>query len=135
MRKVSLILSVVLVVFTLESCLENENSIVSTSIIDLNTGRLPDTVYVNTIIPVSLRASVPNSCWHSITFYSEVAKDTIIGFMAKATFENHGEVCNEVITSKDTVINIPITVPRPHIFQFIESFNKVRTDTVIVRVR
>lgn len=127
-----LILLALLSTFSLVSCLENENSIVSTSTIDLYAGILPDTVIVNSTTPISLRATAPNSCWHSIRFRKEAVRDTVTNYWAIATFENHGEVCNDVLVTKDTVINFIPTATKSYIFQFLENYNKVRVDTVVV---
>ncbi|KAB2868841.1 MAG: hypothetical protein F9K37_09430 [Bacteroidales bacterium] len=127
-----LILLALLSSFSLVSCLENENSIVSTSTIDLFAGILPDTVIVNSTTPISLRATAPNSCWHSIRFRKETIRDTLTNFWAIGTFENHGEVCNDVLVTKDTVINLIPTATKSYIFQFLENYNKVRVDTIVV---
>jgi len=127
-----LILLALLSTFSLVSCLENDSSIVSTSTIDLYAGILPDTVTIYSTVPISLRATAPNSCWHSIQFRKETIRDTLTNFWAIGTFENHGEVCSEVLVTKDTVINFVPTITKSYVFQFLENYNKVRVDTIVV---
>lgn len=133
MKKTLTFFSIVVLTVLLGSCLENENSIRFTDYVDLSASALPDTVDVNTAIPVTLVATADNSCWHSIEFLHGVTKDTIVSYAAVGTFENHGEVCADVIVTKDTLMHFVPTMQKKYIFQFLVTADSIRVDTVVVR--
>ena len=117
----------------LASCLEGENSIVYRNPVDLSKGFLPDTVDLNSTTQIALMASAPNSCWHSLNFVIEVESDTAYYIWAMGVFENHGESCVDEIVTKDTVINFTPTIEKSYVFKFLESNDKIKVDTIVVR--
>lgn len=134
MRRILNYLLFVLLTLMLGSCLKNENVIIYTDNIAISAGLLPDTVVVNSTFQLAMRTSVPTSCWHSITFKNKVFGDTLFAYWATARYENHGEVCSDVIQTKDTVINFTPTLLKKYVFQFLEE-TKVRIDTVVVKAQ
>lgn len=137
MRKIILVL-VVPFLLALNSCLENENSIIYSDGISLSVGTLIDTAVINTQISLPLRATAPNACWRDIKFIHEVQNDSILKYAALATFENHGETCADVIQIKDSVFKYTPTSLKPLVI-FIYSVNEitglveVKNDTIIVK--
>ena len=131
MKKAILVLAVPFLL-TLTSCLKNENSIIFSDYVELSASALPDTVQVNSAIPITLVATAENACWHSLGFLQGVVSDTIVTYAAYGTFENHGEVCEDVMVTKDTLTHfVPINV-KSYIFRFIVASDSVRVDTVVV---
>ena len=133
MKKIILVLAASLLLI-LASCLKNENSIIFSDYVELSASALPDTVQVNSAIPITLVATAENACWHSLGFLQGIVSDTIVTYAAYGTFENHGEVCEDVIVTKDTLTHFVPTKVKNYIFPFVVAADSVRIDTVVVKI-
>ncbi len=133
MKKIILVLAASLLLI-LASCLKNENSIIFSDYVELSASALPDTVQVNSAIPITLVATAENACWHSLGFLQGIVSDTIVTYAAYGTFENHGEVCEDVIVTKDTLTHFVPTKVKNYIFRFVVAADSVRIDTVVVKI-
>lgn len=133
MSKTISILFTILLLFTIESCMDNENTIKYTDVIQMEAGPVPDTMIANETYSIQFRMGVPNSCWHSLTLTQEEFNDSTYRFWATAIYENHGENCAQVLVTKDTVIAFKPTVAKPHILVFFNDPSTApRVDTVVV---
>lgn len=137
MRKIILLFAAPLFL-TFTSCLENENSIIYSDIVTLSVGVLPDTVVINTQISFPFRATAPNTCWRDIKFIHEVQNDSILKYAAIATFENHGETCEDVVQIKDSVFKYTPTTLKPLVVSVttlneITRLVEINKDTIIVK--
>lgn len=130
MRK--LLMLTVPLAFMLGSCLDNDNSVRYTDYITIDAGVLPDTSVVNATVHVPIRATAPNTCWHSIRFIHEVDSDTLYQYAALATFENHGETCEDVLVTKDSTFNFIPTELGSYVFAFYSVNEETVTDTIVV---
>lgn len=125
-------------VLTLVSCLKTENSIIYSDIVSLSVGALPDTVTINTPISLPFRATAPNTCWKDIEFVHEVQNDSILIYSAKATFENHGEICVDALIIEDSVFKYtPTTLKSLVVYVYslddISGLIEVTKDSIFVK--
>ena len=132
MRKLSILSAAVLLIFIMESCLENDTKIRFTDYISVSAGLIEDTVVINTPITISLRASAPSTCWHSLTFKESVKNDTSLTYWAYATYEDNGSGCNPEMVEKDTVVTLTPTLLKPYVINLYSKGLLSRSDTIVV---
>ena len=78
-RAISILITFLLL-FTIESCLDNENTVRYTDVIQMEAGPVPDTMVVNETYSIQFRMGVPNSCWHSLALNQEEFNDSTYRF-------------------------------------------------------
>ncbi|MDI3527019.1 MAG: hypothetical protein PWR03_1202 [Tenuifilum sp.] len=129
------IFTILAAVTILTGCLEGDNYIRYRDYIPMEASLLPDTMILNETYNISILATAPNSCWHSLEVFVNTESDTAYFFSASATFENHGEVCNPEVVTLDTIIQFTPTVNKTHLLHFYNpsDLNPIRIDTVYIK--
>lgn len=132
MRKSIKILVAVSLVLIMGSCLENETKIRFTDYISVSAGLIEDTVVINTPVKISLRASAPSTCWHSLTFNESVKNDTALTYWAYATYEDNGSGCNPEMVEKDTVVTFTPTLLKSYVINLYSKGLLSHSDTIVI---
>ncbi|QKG80475.1 hypothetical protein [Tenuifilum thalassicum] len=129
------IFTILAAVTILTSCLEGDNYIRYRDYIPMEASLLPDTMLLNETYNISIIATAPNGCWHSLDVFVNTEADTAYYFSASATFENHGEVCTQQTVTLDTIIPFTPKVNKTHLLYFYNpsDLNPIRIDTVYIK--
>lgn len=118
--------------FALVSCKPEENYIRYTYFESIDTWSLPDTIKVYTQFDIAVHSKIVNSCIKDFKFYFEKYNDTIYQVYSKASFENRGESCVDVLYDEDSTFHVTLTKTGTYYFYFLKSDGFVKDSIEIV---
>ena len=124
---------IVLGIVSFSSCGDLENSITYPVYTNIEYWSMPDTVAVNSSFNVYVSSSIDNTCLKNMYFtMSKSVDEKNYLIWPTATFENHGEICNELKVPFDSTFHITITAVGKYYFYF-KYDNSSKKDSIFIK--
>jgi hypothetical protein len=116
------------------SC-EKDRYIEKVGMVQIENCSITDTVFINEIATIAIRASTGNGCWSNL--FVDFEKTDVYEYSIKAygTFSCYedGCTCPTVMVYHDTLITFQPNQIGMYLFQIQKNINMIKTDTLIVK--
>jgi hypothetical protein len=100
-------------------------------VLNLLSWSLPDTAKVSVSFNTSLHSVIDNSCTKNLRFTIDKYDNFTYRVYARALYENHGELCNDILVYKDTTLSIKLDYVGKYYFYFLKG-GVFKKDSIII---